>query len=391
MITKRGRRWLRHGVATTILLVVSVVAAATWFHSESIESTLLAVEPWAPDLELEVVAIGEGTVTLSGTEAVARDGVWGLEWAGGYGVLGEVVDADGGTVTRLVSSREGEPSLGDAAALDPFAFPADPGDVGVDFREVVFDGPLGRYPAWATSGLDDTWVVFVHDKGTGRRETLRLLPAVAQMGFPALVISYRNDPEAPEGRRRYHLGDSEWEDVEAAVLHVLGSGARDVVLVGYGMGATAASLFVHRSAWAGRVQGMVFDAPLLDPGRTVDAEAERGNIPGILTGLAKAFAGMRFGVEWDVLDQVGRADQFDVPILILHGESDETVPVAGSRAFADAVPGLVTLEVFEDAGHFEAWNVDPARYEEAVRAFLAATALGGSDLDLVVPEGSDDL
>jgi pimeloyl-ACP methyl ester carboxylesterase len=391
MITKRGRRWLRRGVVTTILLVVFVVAAATWFHSESIESTLFAVEPWVPELDLEVVAVDEGRVTLSRTDAVARDGVWGLEWAGGYAVLGDVIDGDGATVTRLVSFRDGEPPVGDPAALDPFAVPTDPNDVGVDFREVVFDGPLGRYPAWETSGLDDTWVVFIHDKGTNRREALRLLPTVADMGFSTFVISYRNDPEAPEGGRRYDLGDSEWEDVEGAVLHVLGSGAQDVVLVGYGMGATMASLFLHRSAWADRVQGMVFDAPLIDPGRVVDAESERRNIPGALTGLAKAFADMRFGVEWNVLDQVRRADEFAVPILVLHGEADEIAPVGGSRAFADALPGLVTLEMFEDAGHFESWNVDPDRYEEAVRAFLADVALGRSDLDVIVPEGSGGL
>ena len=76
--------------------------------------------------------------------------------------------------------------------------------------------------------------------------------------------------------------------------------------------------------------------------------------------------------------------------VVAEGVEDEEARDLLEILGCDSIQGYF-VSVPQEAGHFEAWNVDPARYEEAVRAFLAATALGGSDLDLVVPEGSDDL
>ena len=151
--------------------------------------------------------------------------------------------------------------------FDTFALRSDPADLGLSFDQIVIPGPLGDYPAWELPGTDDTWVVFVHDRGTSRREALRLLFSVNLAGYPSLVITYRNDKGAPASQAgRHALGEDEWEDLEAAVDHVLISGGVDVVIVGHGMGTALASTFVHNSELGHRVQGLIFDAPLLQPG-----------------------------------------------------------------------------------------------------------------------------
>jgi fermentation-respiration switch protein FrsA (DUF1100 family) len=98
-----------------------------------------------------------------------------------------------------------------------------------------------------------------------------------------------------------------------------------------------------------------------------------------LTGWAKALATLRFGVDWGVLDQVGRADEFSVPVLLFHGEDDDTVPIDTSDQFAEARPDLVRYEVFAGAAHVQSWNVDPLRYEAALREFLTEHVLGESE------------
>jgi hypothetical protein len=56
--------------------------------------------------------------------------------------------------------------------------------------------------------------------------------ALRSWAFPALIPSYRNDPGAPGSPDGlYHLGDTEWADLEAAVDHALAAGATDVVEV----------------------------------------------------------------------------------------------------------------------------------------------------------------
>ena len=55
--------------------------------------------------------------------------------------------------------------------------------------------------------------------------------------------------------------------------YALDEGAADVVLMGYGVGGTIAAMFLHESTEAESVKGLVLDAPLLDVGAVVDADA----------------------------------------------------------------------------------------------------------------------
>jgi pimeloyl-ACP methyl ester carboxylesterase len=79
-------------------------------------------------------------------------------------------------------------------------------------------------------------------------------------------------------------------------------------------------------------------------------------------------------MEWSELDQVARADQFDVPILALHGARDEKTPIEITEAFAAARPDLGRFVRFEQGGHGDLWNVDSARYESEVMSFIDGLA-----------------
>jgi len=352
------------------------LAGITWYYSEQIESGLLTVEPWVPERVLEVRTVTPDWVMLPATEDTTRPGRWGLDWDDGYARVGDVLGGDGAIVIReLVEVTEGELRPGMLVGWDGSAFGGDPGGRALEFAEVLIEGPLGEYPAWQVLGRDDTWVIFVHGKGATRREALRALPAVAELGFPALVVTYRNDAEAP-ATGRYAIGESEWRDVEAAIRYADAAGARDVVLVGYSMGGVISSMVLHESELADLVAAMILDAPLLKVGAVVDGEAAELDVPGFLTGWAKALATLRFGVDWGALDQVGRADEFSVPILLFHGDEDETVPIDTSDQFAAARPDIVRYEVFPGAGHVQSWNVDPDRYEAALAEFLTEHVLG---------------
>jgi fermentation-respiration switch protein FrsA (DUF1100 family) len=70
------------------------------------------------------------------------------------------------------------------------------------------------------------------------------------------------------------------------------------------------------------------------------------------------------------LDPVARADEFDVPMLLMHSVDDGFVPIDGSRRLAEARPDLVEFEVFEGARHTKLWNHDPERWTRLVRSWL---------------------
>jgi dienelactone hydrolase len=390
----RGRsapwRLLRGAVVLLLVLGLVFFAGGGWFYSGEIrDGALASVAPEAPDLQTRVLAVGGATITLArdpaSPEALTTPGTWGLSWAGGgYGRLGAIRSQTGDRVERAFRRLQGPaPRTGDLTAVDGYAWPADPAlAAGRPAREVAYPSPLGPTPAWRVDGRRDTWVILVHGYNAARTETLRTLAPVAGQGYPALAISYRNDPGAPrtpDGLR--HWGATEWRDLEAATRYAIGQGAAGVVLAGYSMGGAVVASFLLSSPLAARVRGVVLDAPALDLGRVIDDGAEDRTLPVLgtpvppaLTEVAKGIAGVRYDLDWGDLDYVDRAGGLRSPILLFHQTGDPTVPVTISERLARARPDLVTFERFGGDGHVQSWNVDRPRYERALRAFLDRVA-----------------
>ena len=360
------------------MLVVAVFGIG-WYYAGQIEDGALRVKHEPEKYEVEVVALDDGRVTLRfPTEEDLRKepGTMGLEWPGGYARVGETLEVSGNEALRMYTPLEGDLAVGDRVRFDKFAYPGDPERAhGILFEDVRFASPLGELVAWQVDGSDETWVIFVHGKGADRGEALRMLPVVHGAGFPSLVITYRNDTGAPEDPSRYYrYGLTEWKDLEAAAQYALANGAADLVVVGYSMGGGIVASFLYRSPLADRVVGVILDSPMLDFGATVDLGASNRNLPVFLTAVAKVISGFRFDIDWEALEYVSRFEEISVPVLLFHGDADETVPVSISEIFAESRPELVTYEFFEGAPHVGAWNVDPERYEAAVREFLDRVA-----------------
>lgn len=374
------RSWtvLAGTLAGATATATTAAAALSWHYS----TVLISPRPYVAYPE-RVIATSGDTVTLQRSRAVAQPGVWGLRQATGAGgaeqlaVLGDVAGSGDGYVvrTRLAGPHPLEgPAVVDAGPFDP-----DPSARGLAFSEVAVPTPLGPAPAWEVpaahgDGIGGDWVVAVHGRGSSRREALRILPALHAAGMHQLVISYRNDAGAPVAPdRRYHLGDTEWHDLEAAVAYVLARGARRVVLLGWSMGAAIGGAFLGRSRLARRVAAVVWDAPLLDWRSTLRLQASNRHLPTRLVGPALAFTGLRIGIDVDRFDLIRNPPAVRPPTLVVHSDEDTAVPVADGRALAAAADGLGwPLRYLEVAGveHTASWNADPARYERAVTGFL---------------------
>jgi uncharacterized protein len=368
----RPARVLRWTVIVLPVLVLIAFLGAAWYYSDRLREDLLTPERGGPEYDVRVIDVGESSLVLQRTEDSLLEGIHGLEWPEGYAQVADIVSTDQGQVEREFTLLQGSLGPGELVHVDRWAFPGDPAQAfGIAFDEVEYSSELGRFPAWLVEGTGRTWVVFVHGKGASRREALRMLETVAEMGHPSLVITYRNDPESPSSPDgRYHLGESEWRDLEGAVGFALDQGARDIVLVGYSMGGSIVTNFLLRSELDDRVRAAILDAPVLDWGAAVDLEGQNRGLPQILTTAAKSISGFRFGLDWDALEKLDEADRLKTPILLIHGASDDRAPVDVSGRFAAARPDLVTYRRVPEAEHVGAWNVDPGAYETLVRNFL---------------------
>jgi len=283
--------------------------------------------------------------------------------------------------TRPLLLRHGTLDEGARGTLDGYAAPPHPEALGLQWREVTYDSPLGAMPAWRfepTGTPDGTWAIFVHGRSARRHEAFRVLPRFAAAGIVSLAITYRNDADgimSPDGHS--HLGMTEWQDVEAAVAHALTNGARRVVLVGFSMGGACVMQFLRRSALAGVVPAIILDAPVLDWGAVIRQAALQRGLPApvlpVLLPTSMGVARMRVGIDFAQLRHTGDASAFDRPTLLIHGDADSTVPVELSDAIAAACGDHVTYLRVPGAEHVKSWNTDRAAVEAAITDFLTTT------------------
>jgi alpha-beta hydrolase superfamily lysophospholipase len=385
-------RFFRRLAWILVLLFLVFHIAGGWYFSSQIYERALSGEDRRASLELDpdltVEAVTGQTIVLRADDpdeptSLETDGVFGLRWADGHGIVSEVQSVQGDDVARAFRLVDGEPPTeGDGAQLDPRRY-VSLDDTGVEFTETSYEGPLGDYPAWfanatGSAAPSDTWVVVVHGNSMSPLDNVRWIEPLQRAGYPSLTITYRNDagaPEDPSGLLRY--GETEWEDLEAAVGSAIEQGSDGVILFGDSMGGGIIESFMLRSDHAEDVRAVVLDAPMLDFSRTVDDNAAREplvgsvTVPPTLTWAAKFITGLRYDVEWSALNYLDDPKGLGgAPTLIMHGDEDRTVPIVTSRDAAERYPETVTLHECPGADHIECWNLAPRPMERLVVGFL---------------------
>jgi uncharacterized protein len=403
----RRRRVATLAGGGTAALLAAAAGGATWYYAERItEPPGRRPVPPLPDDGVQVRDVSPREVVLAGP-AADRPGWWGVTTEHGWlrvgPPLGEVsldgADPELADVSvgerRPIEHHLGTVRPGDTGQLSAEAIPPELRDLHPDAEEVLVPGPLGDLPAWwfpATSG-GSTVAVLVHGRSGSRREVARWAPAFVAAGVPCLALSYRNAPGAPPSPDgRSHLGATEWEDVEAAVEHVLDErGAEDVVLFGASMGGACIAELLGRSGVASHVRAVVLDAPVRHWGPVLRAAArQRGLPPAVLPLLlppTMALAGARGRIDWRGLDHLDDPRRYALPTLLFHGELDPVVPVALSDAFAAQRPDVVTYHRVPGAGHVATWNLDRSGCEGALRRFLRAVLAEDPPAHLRLIEG----
>jgi pimeloyl-ACP methyl ester carboxylesterase len=352
---------------------------AAWHCASELLDPDRAGDPYT----LRLIAVDEQSVTLPATPETQEPGICCLQWTGGYGLLGPEVRTTPSGVRRDLTDRAGTPpAAGLRTRIKRHTFEGDPWRAfGLAFEEIGVPTPLGPMPAWLTpaapgttggsAGTAGTWAVIVHGRGGTRAGMLRLVPALHDLGITSLVISYRNDTGAPRGPDGlFHLGDTEWLDLEAAVHEARSRGAAQIIAFGDSMGGAIVMQFLERSPLSGAVKAVVLDSPVLDWAPVLAHAGKQLKLLPIVLSLAKRIVVLRTGLRWERLNQLSRAAELTVPVLIVHGDADETVPAATSGAYAAARPDLVTYLPVPGAGHVEGWTSDRDGYGEALRTFV---------------------
>jgi pimeloyl-ACP methyl ester carboxylesterase len=223
-------------------------------------------------------------------------------------------------------------------------------------------------------------VVVVHGRGADRsREAdnhmLEIAAGLVRHGRPVLLFDLRASGRS--GGNHYTLGTKEVRDVGGAIdfLASLGMAESGVDLLGYSMGGATVLL---TAASEPLVRTVVEDSAYAELGELIESQVPKAShLPAFFTPgmalVARPLVGM------DVyairpIDHVGALAARGVPLLVIHGEDDTTVPFSHAQRIAAAYgPSVKTLFV-SDAGHVRSYAADPARYLETIDTFLDAAS-----------------
>jgi dienelactone hydrolase len=334
--------------------------------------------------DLRVLGCTDTTVLLSKTLDTLLPGQYGLWFSEGAGhaKVGAVLEVGPNWVRReLIGVDHGDLAAATRGSIAGW-FYLDPEQLGSTHEDVVIETPVGPAPAWLIPAAGNTgrWLIGVHGRGVRRQECLRAVDVARQCGYTSLLVSYRNDgdaPPSPDGR--YGLGDTEWPDVDAALAYAVANGATEVVLMGWSMGGAISLQVATRSTHADVLRGIILESPVVDWADTINYQTDASHAPRAVSAAARRLisspwarplTGQNESIDLNRLDFVARADELTLPILLMHSADDGYVPPYASQALALARPDIVTFDEFTIARHAKLWNYDADRFNENIGSWL---------------------
>lgn len=254
--------------------------------------------------------------------------------------------------------------------------PADMEQVDLAFTEVRIEGDHGPLPAWHCPAPGNKWVVLVHGRGGSRVGVIDMLRPLHDMGYNTLTITIRNDLDAhpsPDGLD--HLGDTEWEDLSAAVTWVLEHGGAspdgEIVLFGRSAGAAIVGQYLSAAIDSPLVDKVVLDNPVLDWEAVFMGQRPQW-MPKWVARLIIRGNCARIGVHIDQFNLIKCPPTDHPPVLIIHAVDDDLCPIEVSRKFRDTYEDtdwdVTLLETI--GGHAGGRFADQIRYMAVLGEWL---------------------
>lgn len=231
--------------------------------------------------------------------------------------------------------------------------------IGVVHRPLPFPAPQpeGGTPAGRALCLPPV-VVFCHGFTGHKVESHRLFVkaarALGREGCAALRFDFRGSGDSA-GEFEEMTVSGEVQDAVAAVQFAREHVGRPVALLGLSLGGAVAALATER---LGDVAALVLWSAVARPARIARAMGERSSgAPSVVTwqghyDLGGNLVGQAFVADILRIDPLQAARSCQVPVLVIHGTRDQSVPPEDASAYMEAFPGPdKTLHLVEGADH----------------------------------------
>jgi dienelactone hydrolase len=261
-----------------------------------------------------------------------------------------------------------------AMEIPRLAINMSPISMGLAYEDVAFasrvDGVVLK--GWYLRGTNDSVIVIVHGGFQNRVDdnanTLTLARDLISQGFSLLLFDLRGRGES-EGQA-LSLSNTD-RDIGGAVDYLKSRGytTRHIGLMGFCSGAAAVAIFASQE----QVQAILLDGCFARVKSIFIAQAALAGIPGFLSEIfypgvllmARVFYG------YEIINPLDIIPAITCPILFIHEERDETVPVEDVQQLlqASSNPANELWEV-PNAKHSQGYTMLPSEYIDLVSSFF---------------------
>ena len=235
-----------------------------------------------------------------------------------------------------------------------------PEDVGLAYEEVFFPTPDGhRLHGWYIPGDSDTTLLWFHGNGGNIGHRVEELALVhARLGTNVFIFDYRgygNSEGSPSERRIYRDAQAALEYLQTRPEPASATGPGQIVYFGRSLGAAVAIELAGDQPTA----GLVLVAPFASLGDM--ARIAYPYLP------LKWLLGNRY-------NSLARISQLHQPVLLMHGDQDEIVPLSQGKKLLEAANPPKKFQVLPGAGHNDTYSAAGDIYWHALSEFLGSLA-----------------
>lgn len=246
-----------------------------------------------------------------------------------------------------------------------------PKTLGVKYENITIESEDQQdlYGWWIPHPTPRATIVFAHGYGKNREQSdlplKGLIPEFHEQGYQFLTFDFRGSGIS-EGDR-VTVGAKEQSDLAAAIAYAKERSDGPIVLFGVSMGAATALVTADDTD----VAAVIADSPFSDLRGYLETNlpvwSDLPNFP--FTPVIMTVTPWFTGLEADLVKPIDDMAQIEAPVLLIHSQGDDAIPVSESEQLAAAGED-VELWVTENDGHVQSHRSFQTEYRQTVFEFL---------------------
>jgi pimeloyl-ACP methyl ester carboxylesterase len=251
-----------------------------------------------------------------------------------------------------------------------------PADINLAYEDVSFPSlykDLTLRGWFLPAENSDRVIIMVHGNGSNRNVadsgSLNIAGELVRHGFNVLMFDLHGCGES-DGNT-VSGGYYEKDDLKGAVAYVRQRGYEKIGVMGFSLGAVSALLAAAEDT---EIDGVVADSSYADLNDIMEPEfAKRTKAPKIFLRPILFMIKIIYGVDFTAIRPVEVVAKIAPrPILFIHGEADDMIPVEHARRLLEASQNPANILWIVPGGHTSAYHDYPIEFIDRVTSFFNA-------------------